>query len=280
MSTIAGLPNWAEGFHVGDDVFAKAWEDISPHDRSLLKTAIAFQFHLWNTRDYCETREKHSRREGFATKLHSMPAPWVVIILAPGFSSPARLLAALVPAMLAGTSPIIITLSTLPSAVCVSLELAGVEDVFLMDCTNAKSLVATLNAQSEHGCLVLFPWDGSDQPSLSSINETFCGTDQALLKFRTWQDRTHPRFLVRAWPSENDYQELLRNLRWLHPDAVMVSQKDENTADCAFTTDINAPAGAFTKLSLGPGMEACWVGPSPDFFRIQSYAAFLIPEVL
>ena len=279
MVNDAHLPDWAEDFRAGDDVFAGAWEEVGAQDRALLKTAIAFQFHLWGMLDDREARERIAPREGFRTIVRSMPAPWVLAVHAPGSASPARLLAALVPAVLAGTRPAVVCLSDPPASIAAALELAGADDLFVMDGDGAGKLLGELCAAREEGRLALFPWIGDGREK--------AGPDQALLPcppperrrgVRTWRDIPRPSVILRPCATEEGSRELERRLRLLHPDAVL-KETAEGAADAVFNAQDHRPADDTACLRLNAGMEACWTGPSPEFFRVRRCDAFLTPEV-
>ncbi len=274
------LPEWTEDFRAGDDVFAAAWEEVGAQDRALLKTAIAFQFHLWGVRDSLETGERSAPREGFRTVVHSIPAPWTLALRARGYASPARLLAARLPAVLAGTRPAVVCLSDPPDGIAAALELAGIDDLFVMHETNARRLLGDLCAASAEGRLALFPWIGDSREQADPAQPFFSGAErERWLGVRTWRDIPRPSLILRPCASESEGRELERRLRLMHPDAVLTGAEADGSADAVFNAQDPRPADDPACLRLNAGMEACWTGPSPGFFRIRRCDAFLTPEV-
>ena len=279
MDDVVQMPEWTEGFRAGDEVFARAWEEAGAQDRALLKTAIAFQFHLWGMRDGRGSLERSDPREGFRSIVSSGPAPWTLAVLSPGYASPARLLAALVPAVLAGTRPAVISLSVPAPSIAAALELAGLDDLFIMDGAGARKLLAELRAACAGGCLALFPWPAGQgegaSPEPPLLPGPPCGPWRGL---RVWQDTPRPRIILRPSAAESDGRELERRLQWLHPDAILEGTEAGGAADAVFNAQDLRPACGTAGLLLQAGLEACWTGPSPEFFRTRRCAACLAPE--
>ncbi len=276
MNFISDPPAWLERFRPDDAQYADAYENTPAELRALLKTAIAFAFHRWKPDRGETTEETRSLRAGFVRKESSRPASWVLAMAGEGFASPARLLAALIPAVIAGT-PRVFLLSPTPfaPAVATALELAGLEDSFVLADERAADLYEDLRASSTDGRVVAFPGsDGSLSPAQKDM------LHRAVLDgVPVHRDAAAPKLLC-LYPSQTttplSAEDVKARLRWLHPDAVLLDEASMD-ARAAF-----APEGATlppsAPMTFGPGMEACWMSLNPEFFRTRTLSAFLLQE--
>ena len=280
MSPTVELPAWLEAFRPDDGLYADAYENTPAPLRALLKTAIAFAFHRWEGNDAeCRVRTC-SPRAGFLRKESSRPAAWVLAHVGEGFASPARFLAALVPAVLAGAERIIV-ISPAPfaPAVATALELSGLEDSFVLDETQTADLYEDLRAASPDGRVVVFP--GTEEALRAGQKDLMhkAASDGIPL----YRDRPAPSLLSLyedtdgPHPEHPSAGETAGRLLWLHPDAKLLSAPSPDV-DAVFLPDEGVALPCPAPLVAGPGMEACWMGPSPEFFRTRTLAAFLIQE--
>ncbi len=266
-------PAWLEPCRPGDDLFANAYENTSPERRALLKTALAFAFHRWPGRDGCTARSFQSFRRGFRHTECRRAADWVLACLGSGYASPARFLAPIASALAAGVGRVIaVSAREYSPALCTALELAGVEDSFVVEENRLPGLYGDLRSASFEGRLLVFPDE----------NGAFSPTQKALWHRATEDgiplliDRPFPVLLSLYAPGPTAEALALR-LHWLYPDAELVSQPTVN-ARIAFAPGEKTLLPGFRGTVLGPGMEACWPGPSPDFFRSSTCSAFLFTE--
>ncbi|MBR3880776.1 MAG: hypothetical protein IKJ34_04190 [Mailhella sp.] len=272
MSTNIELPGWLEACRPGDDLYADAYEGSPAELRALLKTAIAFAFHRWPGMEGEQLREYRSSRSGFRHVEKCEPAAWALVVLGSGFASPARLLAALVPAIIAGVGRIVIV-SEAPfaQAICTAMELAGLEESFVLDSEQIHRLWSELRALSPEGRLLTFP---DSEGSLSSAQKALLH-EAATLGMPRLRDFPAPTVLSQ----HGSGSETEARLRWLHPDARIVHSSSDDIR-VAFLSDehsdpLSTSPGIFC---CGPGMEACWPGPSPEFYLTCSCSAFLLQE--
>ena len=270
MSTPIELPDWLEACRPDDELYADAYEGTPAELRALLKTAIAFCFHRWPLMEDEAHLERISSRSGFRHSEVSRPAGWVIASLGPGFSSPARLLAALVPAVLAGAGPVIVV-SEAPfaPAICTALELAGLEDSFLLDGEQIPGLYEDLRALSADGRVVAFP--GADGAFTEAQKELLHSA--ALDGLPRLRDLPSPRLLCLHEPGS----EAEARLQWLYPDADMLREAAPGLR-AAYVPDGSACPQDAAPFICGPGMEACWPGPAPEFYRTYSCSALLFQE--
>lgn len=281
MSLISDLPAWLENFRPDDNLYADAYEGTPAELRALLKTAIAFAFHRWKQDGGEYVLENRSTREGFIRTEHVRPAAWVMAVTAEGFASPARFLAALVPAVIAGTGRIAVVSPTpFAPAVSTALELAGLEDSFVLDENRLAALYNDLHDASPDGRIVVFP-DGRNglSPGQKALLHTAAADGVPL-----YRDRPSPRLLTRygdddasAVPGTPSSEEIRKRLLWLHPDAEILS---EGLPDALYLPNNvpSSPAVCKVPFTAGPGMEGCWPGPTPAFFQSSTFSAFLVQE--
>ena len=277
MSLDFDLPDWLESFRPDDDLYANAYEGTPAGLRALLKTAIAFAFHRWKADADESHMQTKSLRAGFCRAETSRPADWVLAVVSEDFASPARLLAALVPAIIAGTGRIaVVSPAPFAPAVSTALELSGLEDSFVLDDARTADLYEDLRAASSDGRVIVL--GGGAQLSAGQKDLLHRASADGVPEFR---DHAAPRLLSLYGKTDGDAcglsaDEVKKRLLWLHPDAVLLDEPEDGMQA------IFAPEGAAlpfrVPLTAGPGMEACWQSLSPEFFRTRTLSAFLVQE--
>ena len=269
------LPGWLEACRPDDALYADAYEGTPAELRALLKTAIAFSFHRWPLFDDEQHSARSSSRSGFRHSEYSNPAGWVIASLGPGFASPARLLAALIPAVLAEAGRIlVISEAPFSPAVCTALELAGLEDSFLLQGEQMPGLYEDLRALCADGRVLAFPSaDGHFTEAQQELMHS-----AALDGMPRLRDLPSPRLLCQH--EADSFSE--RSLRWLYPDAELLRENAPGISAAYIADEADEPSGL--PFVCGPGMEACWPGPTPEFYRTRTCSAFLFqnndPEAL
>ncbi len=264
---------WTEEVRRLDDaLFAGAWEEVGDKDRALLKTAIAWHFHRLGRCSGKLSRESSSFSAGFALRFSEQPAPWVLAVLEEGFASPARLLAGIVPAILAGVPQITAAASSPPPpAVLAALELAGIEDVFLAGQHGAESMLRDYARNMGNGRLLHFCGTHPCRDRLSA-----CAGGMSIPCMHIPSD---PRILLLPSASGSAERELHRRIALFHPDAHIIQGEETMPfADAAYGASLDTPLSPHCSALYGEGMEACWQGPGTEFFRSCSSAAFLAKE--
>jgi len=271
MNTTIELPGWLNECRPDDALYADAYEGTPAELRALLKTAIAFAFHRWPASNGETLQELRSSRSGFHHMEKRAPAAWALAVLGADYASPARLLAALVPAIIAGAGRIIIV-SEAPfsQAICTAMELAGLEDSFLLNSEQLATLWQELRHRSPDGRLVVFPdAAGTYSPSQKSLLH-----EAARLGLPHWRDLPSPRLLsLHEAGSETESR-----LRWLYPDADIVRTPAPRVRVAFTPGEATVTPYSQPEFLCGPGMEACWPGPSPEFYLTYSCSAFLLQE--
>lgn len=273
MELTTELPDWLDACRPDDALYADAYEGTLPELRALLKTTLAFAFHRWPGCDGTGIRAVSSSRSGFRHRENSRPAAWVLACAGPGFASPARFLAAVAPAVAAGTGRVaVVSEEAFSPALCTAMELAGLEDSFVIGAERLSDLYEDLHSASPDGRVLIFPGaDGTFSPTQKALLHTAASDGVPVLR-----DLPAPRLLSLYAPGP-EADALTERLHWLHPDAEILT---EATADvrAVFVPREDMDVSCSPAMILGPGMDACWPGPSPDFFRTSVCSAFLFQE--
>lgn len=290
--------SWLTPWRLDDAAAGRAYEETPPALRAEIKTAIALQCALEGEAPAESDIRTTSRTAGFYRRETERPAAWTLAVIDPAHAAPARLLAALAPAVLAGVERIlIIAAGGVPSpAVCVALELAGLEDVFVLPALMRDApppprhsekqdapfpehpapadVLIRLHDGNPDGRLLLFPTE-------KSLNSPFFAFLRRLArdrKIRIWQDSPAPRLLLAG--SDNPRREEV--IRWAHGDGVLERRPAaeafppaarEAGWDAVYVDE--APATLPVARVFGPGLEACWRNRETGirFFRSASLAA-------
>ncbi len=94
-------PAWLEAHLIDDTSFERAYEDLGASGRARLKQAIAVLHVFWGE---AEERRHTERvfRQGFRVREDMAPAPYTLLVCDSAYAFPSCLLAALMPAVLAG----------------------------------------------------------------------------------------------------------------------------------------------------------------------------------
>lgn len=278
-------PAWLDSWRMDDAHAAQAYEQTPAPRRALLKTAIALHVQLWGEAPAEEIRRVASSARGFVHARADRPAAWTLAVVDPAHAAPARLLAALLPAALAGVEAIMVVFPERQPTppLSVALELAGLENVYVLPATANPGLpdvVRELAARAE-GRMLLFP------TARSRLAEPFMSLRETARRqrIRLWQDRPEPRIAVAGQPGP-DAQNLLR---WAHGDAVLAPvsafSPQAGSVDRAKRLDACwAPAPEMPvpgcPLILTPGLEAFWLADRLDrgFFRTFTHTVGLFPQ--
>lgn len=165
--TSSPFARWLESPLLGDDVFAAAYDAVTPQERACCKTLIA-RLHACLGEETLEEDTRYLRlRQGFKLATVRQPVQWTLLLWDEACPSPARILAALMPAILAGVPHILAcqvssdSAAVVPSPVLAALELAGQEAVASLGGGETLHLIASLAATREPGRIAALgsaPW--------------------------------------------------------------------------------------------------------------------------
>ena len=250
------LPPWLAEYLVSDSELERAYKSTVSGLRALCKHTLAVQHAFFGEAPDWEERNLLRTAHGFRVRVCDRPADWTLVFFAAEYASAPRLLAALMPALLARV-PLVLCVCTpgpaRPELLC-ALELAGQEQIYVLDESQSLALVSSLTAQPGQGRLVLL-----HRGTLSALRAAAYETGVPC-----WEERRAP--VLRVCSSELD----VALIRLAHPDAA----SEGNAAPDAMYCSGPDAAHVQIPLVLPSGMEGCWFHPSltPDFFRVRALA--------
>lgn len=272
------FPGMVESRLVADGVFAKAYDAVTPAERAVIKTGIARMAAFFGPVEGVETHSVTTLREGFCLHADSRRAPWAVVMWDGAYAGAMRVLAALVPAMLAGVTDILACRvgggGAFPQPLLAAMELAGQE--LVADCSpeDAAEIAALCGAADTGGRLVLLGRNAAfDRIAAAALER---GTDVRRYAAPVRIGIAASTFVT---PSLDD------TLRFVHPDAALVpfegdaAQGNFSAVYCAENA-VPQYLGR-TPLVLCPGNEGFWRWPGVDrnFYRAQSLGIRDIEQV-
>lgn len=151
------FPAWLEERLISDRRFASAYETLGPRRRSLLKTLIARHFALHQP-GLAVAEQCRRELSLFTHTRQCAPAPFALIVLAPGCDAPALLLAALVPALCARVPQVLVVrlgqARDVSDAMLCACELAGQERLAALGPKLLARLLLDLAAGGRPGLLL------------------------------------------------------------------------------------------------------------------------------
>lgn len=275
---------WINDLIPDDELFARAYQDVSDRNRSLMKTGIARLYDWYGPRKDVGGEVTRHWASGFDSRKTHDPVDFAVILFDASLQSPARLLAALVPALAGGVQNILAVRvgggAPWRKAVLTGLELAGQELVVDMTDVQARRLFNELRDSGRPGAVAVLG------PKAAAIKSTEI---QSASRISFWR----PRFSRAAavWMDDESTFDL-EALAFMHPDIVF----------SVFGVETPLPADNFSyegnefsdfldaimdvaylpgqridtalrkaKLVLGPDQEGCWVWPDlyPEHFQFH-----------
>lgn len=275
---------WADRL-VADDRRARAYEAAPAPWRARLKKLIA-QLDVWFGRERAPWRES---RRGYALGLDSRalerPADMVVATFTAAQPSPARLLAALWPALSAGTPEALAVClgeeADFPDAALLALELAGVELALAAPPARWPALLADLGRRTPRGRLLELGPAASPSDALPP----------GWSRWRPTRRRADAELRLGVWLGDGGRESLdLDALAWAQAGARLEGWTDgparsdsglgrervgpferflAESWDAALVPAARLEAAASAvPLTLGPGQEGSWLWPElrPSFF--------------
>lgn len=268
-------PQWAEAARLDDALAAAAYEATPAHLRAAVKTGLALAHMHFGESTTSQRNEVRNAHLGFWRRSIAHPAPWAVVAFTPAYAAAARLAAACMPALLGGV-PLLgaVCVGGTPSSnALVTLELAGVEDIFVMDSAGLCTLLE--ETQPGPGRLVLL-----HRGELDAVT----GAARAL-ELPCYEERRSP---VLCLPKPDAFD--LEALAFAQAEALEAALDAplHLTPDATYLAPVAAlghcrerRTGPFPHNSapaITPGCEGFWLHPglTPDFFRVQRQAFGLL----
>ena len=268
-------PQWAEAARLDDALAAAAYEATPAHLRAAVKTGLALAHMHFGESTTSQRSEERNGHLGFWRRSIAHPAPWAVIAFTPAYAAAARLAAACMPAQLCGV-PLVgaVCVGGTPSSnALVTLELAGVEDIFVMD--NAGLCTLLEETQPGPGRLVLLHRGELDGVAAAA----------RALELPCFEERRSP---VLCLPKPEAFD--LEALAFAQAEALDAAQESplHLTPDATYLAPVAAlghcrerRTGPFpygSAPAFTPGCEGFWLHPglTPDFFRVQRQAFGLL----
>ena len=274
------FPSWIEGHLTEDGHFAAAYDALSDRQRGVCKVSMARLESLYGgILPECQT--VRSEKQGRSYFSHTTPAPWALFLVGHAFTSPVRLLAALMPAVLAGVPDILVCRvregaapAPVVNAVLTSLELAGQETVADISPSEAGELVEYACGHMDGGRLLfLGPFPGCERLFLSAVKRGFpCRAEFDVPRIAVTS--AAQALLEREEAPEGTFYPSFEYLHFAHPDASVITLGAEELPgaeaySCVLCAEEEVDSWLLSApLVLTPGEEACWVWPdvSPAFF--------------
>ena len=277
---VSPWPEALERGRVGEGVFAAAYARVSDRQRAWIKTGLAALYAACGgprpLTEFCETELGHD----LGLTRRDTPLDYVLVACGPGFASPARLAAALMPALCARVPEVAAVRvggGAWPRPLLTTLELCGVESAFRLGVRAFAGLPGDLAALGR-GAVVLL--DGLAAPAVAPGGP-------ALLSARVGG-----RAGVFPGPDADFDWEALA---FAHPDLTFcvhgapvpeagpfvagtggLAEAAELGYDAVYAGEAGRTAAlAAAPLVLGPGRESLWLWPglAPETFRLRRFHA-------
>lgn len=265
-------PQWAEETRIDDDLLTKAYENTEPKYKAAIKTGLALSFMYFGQNQGTKLTKTTDTHKGFWQHETTIPAPWAIIALTDTYDAPARVIAACIPAQLANIQTIgVVFIGKKPNKnILVSLELCGIENIFLLNKTQLCTLLeelqpgpgrlvllhnGELDSIAQNARLISLPFYEERQPPILNIPEPSV-FDIDILKF------AHGNIINKTL--ESTPQGL--------PAAIFINS-DAAMHHCEAHSNISfRQAGT---LALSPNCEGFWLHKSLDTrFFTDTYKAF------
>lgn len=283
--TAFDFPDSINELVVDDALFARAYQDIPAYRRALLKTGIARLYDWYGPVKATSGREVLRWRSGLDSVHDCEPVDFVVVVFDETLQSPARLLAAVVPAMACGVKNILavrLGQGDWPQSVLVGLELAGQELVVDMTADALKGVLAEMGETGATGVVL-----GVDmqQGTFRSLRFPSRRIEFRCLKCErqaaVWMDGDAPFDLEALAFAQPDMTFTVHGQDVSLPSAAFsrggpdISGFLDSVREVAYTPASRVDEALDrARLVLGPGHEGCWLWPQlrPEHFQFHSTA--------
>ncbi|WP_457572294.1 hypothetical protein [Desulfovulcanus sp.] len=269
------LDNWLERFALDDQILAQSYEQLGDVKRSWLKKLIAHLYNYYGRKNCQEKMVSMAYAQGFKSYVRISPWNLLVCVIDNQFKAANKVLAAIMPALMAGTKEIIVILENsehkeMPEQILVGLELMGVENILLMDkenisnfmqeivsnnavdglfCLGDKEIVSQLVGQKNY-----FFWSPRPVKLAGLVVDTDLNWDVEIL---SWAN-PDLEFIVLTDKKGNDWSGNFRVFEGREED--FWSQD----FDVLFASEKEFLKNRRITLGFGPGQESSWIWPELD----------------
>ena len=278
------LGQWPEAMELGrldDAAFAAAYARVPDRQRAWIKTGLAAAFAAYGGPRVAECRQYSRLGHDLALTSLDVPLDYALFVCGPGYASPARLVAAVVPALCARV-PDVAALRlgrAWPRPLVTALELCGVETVCRSDVRSLAGIAAKL-PQKGQGVVVLLG-DVRRLPGWPSAIRLFdLAVAGRAAVYADAQTAFDAEALAFAHPDLTFFlygQDVPSLDRFCPgPGPGNLAEAAELGYDAVYAAPGQfAPGLAAAPLVLGPGRETCWLWPdlTPEAFRRRRLAA-------
>lgn len=172
-------PDWTLDDAVPDEAFAAAHDALTPLGRARIKQTLARMFAVHAPGFPVRRRQTAGFDPDLAIVAQSAPRPFAVAAVGAEFASPARLLAACLPAMRARVDRVAVVRvgkkTPWPAPLLAALELCGVETAFSFSPGQAARFFADLEKSAPNGVVVDFQAAGRVAAGLAVLPAAPCG---------------------------------------------------------------------------------------------------------
>ncbi len=267
-SSKISLPEWLEDFRIPESMILKAYDNFTPVERSLIKTAIALANYHFSEKNPYKNIGKADFDLGFSTFSTSRPVDWTAIIFSKNFDSAALTCSAATLPILCGVDPVFaICLAESPSpAILTTLELCGIENIFHLD---------------DIKCLALLGELSNTGPTCNNFGKVIVlDSDQNLDKFAFSINNFVPVFFhdkTCVACVQNPDQEFFKYIKtFLGSKYVLID--DPGQSDVYYIDNSSFPDNPVSFLTLTMPCMGFWIFPNlkPDFFKIRSFCFNMI----
>lgn len=258
------FPEWLSDYQLEDAFFANAYESTEPHLRAWLKKTIAQVFEINSPCCPLKSWTVDTWRGGFETEIARSPLDWTVMLVDCESVSPVRLLAALVPALAAGVSNVMVIIEgdgDIPASILAGLELAGQEDVVRLDTSQLDELVGSLSQNRSTGAII---------DMRGSENNLICPQS-----VKYWRGP----YISSICVCKDEDSPAMDVLKFAHPDVDFVEIDEESLdtiqADAAVVPpEFVGETLLSCRTVLAHGQEGCWIwnGLNSSYFMQESTA--------
>lgn len=278
----AVLPDWIDARRLPDSVMGAAYDDFGSQARGFIKNAIAMaDFYYSGQKPYSYKVERDNNLD-FSLYRLTRPSDWTALVYSADFDAAALACAAAIAPMLCGVPLVFaVCLAEKPSpSILTSLELCGVEDIFILNKDNILDLAAELaSAQAQGRALLLDSRPDGELQSLASALGGFAAV-------RYWGEAPSicvkpPALLANQFKSSTSGGRIEKEpgleggelLKIMYGSNYSMTENPD-LCNILFTDSINsAIEKVAAPLVLSPGCMGFWLFPdlAPEFFQAHCF---------